>query len=117
MTLSISKMYNIGIFLFILIGCVLWTRYQQRAYTQIQENNQQLKTQNDLLSSRLLQLKSQAENLALVITKQAKNQTELETKNDLLRQKIHAALAKNSCANQPVPLDVIRLQRELIEPK
>ncbi|WP_125461928.1 MULTISPECIES: hypothetical protein [Yersinia] len=68
--------------------------------------------QNSLLNNRLLQLKSQTENLAFVITKQAQSQTELETDNDLLRQKTRAALTP---ANQSV--DVTRLQRELIEPK
>ncbi|EEQ20706.1 hypothetical protein [Yersinia intermedia] len=68
--------------------------------------------QNSLLNNRFLQLKSQTENLAFVITKQAQSQTELETDNDLLRQKTRAALTP---ANQSV--DVTRLQRELIEPK
>ncbi|MFA3760089.1 DUF2570 domain-containing protein [Yersinia sp. 2544 StPb PI] len=117
MILPISKMYSIGLFLAILLVCVLWIRYQQRAYNQIQQDNKQFKMQNGLLNNRLLQLKSQAENLAFVITRQAQNQTELETKNDLFRQKTRTALAKNSLANQPVPVDVIRLQRELIEPK
>ncbi|MFW5402602.1 hypothetical protein V2A85_23430 [Yersinia sp. 1252 StPb PI] len=117
MILPISKMYSIGLFLVILLVCVLWIRYQQRAYNQIQQDNKQLKMQNGLLNNRFLQLKSQAENLAFVITKQAQNHTELETKNDLFRQKTRAALAKTPLANQPVPVDVIRFQRELIEPK
>lgn len=117
MILSISKMYSIGLFLVILLICVLWVRYQQRSYNQIQQNNQQLRMQNDLLNNRLLQLKNQAESLALVITKQAQNKNELETKNDLFRQNTRDALAKTPCANQPIPVDVIRLQRELIEPK
>ena len=114
MILPISKMYSIGLFLVILLVCILWTRYQQRAYNQLQQDNKQLKMHNSLLNDRFLQLKSQTENLAFVITKQAQGQTELETNNDLLRQKTRAALAPPG-ANQPV--DVTWLQRELIEPK
>ncbi|MGT3291152.1 hypothetical protein [Yersinia enterocolitica] len=113
----ISKVYSTVIFLVILLFFVLLTRYQQRIDNRIQQDNKQLKIQNDLLKNRILQLKNQVENLALVITKQAQSQTELEKKNDLFRQKTRAALAKTPCANQPVPVGVIRLQRELINPK
>lgn len=41
MILPISKMYSIGLFLVILLVCILWTPYQQRAYNQLQQNNKQ----------------------------------------------------------------------------
>ena len=46
MILPISKMYSIGLFLAILLVCILWTRYQQRAYNQLQQDNKQLKMHN-----------------------------------------------------------------------
>ncbi|CNE45771.1 hypothetical protein QVN42_02115 [Yersinia nurmii] len=94
MTFLLPTIYNIVIVLFVLLISVLLVRYQQRTCNQAQRDNQQLKAQNDLLNARLLQLKSQAEDLASDITRQTQYKTQAEKKNALLREQSHAIRMK-----------------------
>lgn len=97
-----------------LLGGVLWLRHQQQAMEHLRVQNQQLVMQGDVLQSRLLQWQSQAANLSAALNEQKKQQHTLEEMSEQNRQRLQKAVERSPCARQPVPVDIIRLQRDAL---
>ncbi|WLI79091.1 hypothetical protein Q5705_07730 [Kosakonia sp. H02] len=85
---------------------------QNRQLQLLLKQNMQLTTQAEHLNNRLLQIQAQAAALSTTLARQQQQQNKLEETNYAIRQRLHKALAQDYCAGQPVPDDVVRLQRE-----
>lgn len=98
----------------VLLGGVLWLRHQQQTMEHLRVQNQQLVMQGDALQSRLLQWQSQAASLSAALNEQKKQQHTLEEMSEQNRQRLQKAVERSPCARQPVPVDIIRLQRDAL---
>jgi septal ring factor EnvC (AmiA/AmiB activator) len=97
-----------------LLGGTLWLRHQQQTMEHLRMHNQQLVMQGEALQSRLLQWQSQATSLSVALTEQKKQRHTLEEMSEQTRQRLQNAVERSSCASQPVPVDIIRLQRDAL---
>lgn len=98
----------------VLLGGTLWLRHQQQTMEHLRVHNQQLVMQSEALQSRLLQWQSQAASLSAALTEQKKQQYTLEEMSEQTRQRLQKAVEHSPCARQPVPVDIIRLQRDAL---
>lgn len=113
--LGYLKAGGIPVFLvMVLAGGALSLHCQQQALGTLRKQNTQLLSQNTALENRLLQLKTQAASLASVLNEQKKQHQYLEDKSEQTRQQLRQAVEQIPCARQPVPADVIRLQRDAL---
>lgn len=112
MSLSILKVA--GMMIVLLAGNLLWLRYQQRELNVLRTQNTQLITQSEVLQTRLLQLKVQAAGLSTTLSEQQAQQHQLEEFSEQTRRQLRQVVSLAPCADQPVPADVIRLQRDAL---
>jgi hypothetical protein len=113
--LGYLKAGGLPVFLVItLAGGALWLHCQQQTLCVLRKQNTQLTSQNTVLETRLLQLKTQAASLASVLDEQKNQHQYLEDKSEQTRRQLRQAVAQIPCARQPVPADVIRLQQDAL---
>ncbi|ALL40428.1 hypothetical protein AR325_25720 (plasmid) [Serratia marcescens] len=93
---------------------VLWLRAQHRQIATLQRNNAQLTRLTEQQQSRLLQLKVQIAGVSKGLAEQQTQQYQLEEDNERTRHQLRQAGGQTSCANEPVPADIIRLQRNAL---
>ncbi|MGL4269610.1 MAG: hypothetical protein ACRCR6_07460 [Plesiomonas sp.] len=97
-----------------LLGGALWLRHQQQTLEHLRVHNQQLVMQSEALQSRSLQWQSQAASLSAALNEQKQQQHTQEEMSEQTRQRLQKAVERSSCARQPVPVDIIRLQRDAL---
>lgn len=98
----------------VLLGSALWLQHKQQAIDKLRAHNQALMVQAKSLQSRLLQWQSQAANLSDALKAQKKQQDTLEEISEQTRQRLQKAVEHSSCARLPVPINIIRLQRDAL---
>lgn len=101
--------------LFTLFGGALWLRMQYQQVNSLQQQNVSLKSQLEQLNTHLQHLKNHAATLSAAIAEQQITQKKLEEKNNAVRKALQNKLAENACADESVPDDVIRLQRDALK--
>lgn len=87
---------------------------QKRQLQILYKQNMSLKTQTENLNIRLLKIQAQAAALSTTLTRQQQQKNKLEETHNAIRQRLRKELSQDSCAGQPVPDDVIRLQRKIL---
>jgi len=105
---------RMGVVIFLLTslaGGGLWLRHQLHVQEELKQLNQHLTEQNSLMTARMTQITTQFSALSNVLSEQNHQQQLLEKNSYAVRKQLHAALAKDACASERVPDDVIRLQR------
>ncbi|MGF6190423.1 hypothetical protein [Serratia sp. 2723] len=115
--MNILTIFRSSLFILSFLGMIAgaqWLRMQHRQLNNLRQQNTRLNMQTEQLTERLLQVKVQAATLAAAISAQQRAQQQLEENNHAVREKLGHALAKNRCASEFVPADVISLQREAI---
>lgn len=112
--ISLLRTGGLPSLILILAAGGVWLHYQHRVLTTLREQNIQLTRLNARLEARLQQLKRQAASLTGVLDEQKKQHQNLEKKNEHTRQQLHQAVARAPCATEPVPADIIRLQRDAL---
>lgn len=90
----------------------LWLRHQLHVQEELKRLNQHLSEQNSVITQRMTQLTTQVATLSAVLSEQGQHQRRLEENSDAVRKQLRSVLAKDTCASEPVPDDVIRLQRD-----
>jgi len=106
------KLPGSTVLLLLVIGAVMWFRYQQQRIVVLEERNHGLATQLQTQQARLQQLKVQAAGLSVALTERQTQQHFMEDRNEQTRRRLRQAVGQSDCADQPVPADVIRLQRD-----
>lgn len=101
--------------LFTLFGGTLWLRMQYQQVTRLQQQNASLKSHLEQLNTHLQHLKNHAATLSAAVAEQQITQKKLEEKNNAVRKALQNKLAENACADESVPDDVIRLQRDALK--
>ena len=112
--LSWLRTGGILVLLCCLISGGLWLRHQLNMQKQLQQHNQSLKEQNDAYAKRMNELATQLARLSDVLREQNLHQQHLEKESDDIRKQLRTFLAHDVCAGEPVPDNVIRLQREAL---
>lgn len=109
------KAMGITMLIVVALASLLWLRYQQRELGMLRKQNTQLMQQSEVLQTRLLQLKFQAVHLSTTLSEQQTLQQQLENQSEQTRRQLRQAVSLSPCAGQPVPDDVIRLQRSTLD--
>lgn len=114
MSLNLMKQAGLFSLLILLAASGLWINRQQDRLTNLQKinilQNQQLKA----LQLQMENIKQRESRLSTALTARQQTQQRLEENNEQHQQKLHRVLAQVPCAAQPVPDDVIRLQRNAL---
>lgn len=101
-----------AVLLTLAIGSIIWSCYQQKRIQALEAKNTGLAVQLQTQQVRLQQLKVQAAGLSAALTERQTQQHSLEERNEQTRRKLRQEVGQSSCAGQPVPADIIRLQRD-----
>ncbi|WP_455872377.1 hypothetical protein [Serratia proteamaculans] len=117
MSLGTLKAVGMMTVMVVLAGNMVWLRYQQHELGVLRTQNAQLTRQNEALQTRLLQLKAQATHLSTTLGEQQTQHHQLEEQSEQIRRQLRQAVSRAPCAGQSVPADVIRLQRDALNPR
>lgn len=114
MSLGLLKVSGMMTAIVLLVGHILWLRYQLHELSVLRTQNTRLITQSEALQTRLLQVKAQAAGLSTSLRTQQAQHHQLEKLSEQTRQQLRQVVSRAPCADQPVSADVIRLQRDAL---
>lgn len=89
-------------------------RMQYKSLLSKQAENERLTLIVESLQARLAKISSHLDHISTVLSKQQLQQQQLEENSEQTRQQIRKMVAKIPCANEPVPDNIIRLQRNAL---
>lgn len=101
-----------AVLLALTVGSALWCCYQQKRIRALEAQNAGLTIQVQTQQERLQQLKVQAAGLSVALTERQTQQHDLEENNEQIRRQLRQVAGQSVCADEPVPADIIRLQRD-----
>jgi hypothetical protein len=110
---SVSFKYiisTVGVALSIISLSVIIT--QSKYITQLQRKYQHASEHNATLNQQISWMEQQAEIIDSIMLIHKKKLLQAKEKTDGIRKKLRQIQARNYCAKQPVPVDLIRLQHE-----
>lgn len=99
----------------ILAGGGVWLRWQQHVLENLRTQNVRLAEQGATLQRRMEQLRTQTTGLSEALNVRQTQQHRMEAQSEQTRQQLRRAVVQSPCAGQPVPADIIRLQRDALE--
>ena len=104
---------TLSLFILLAVGwrCI---QRQQAQLAVLLENNTRLSQQVDILKAHASEMKKREANLSAALTTRQQTQQRLEEKHEQQRHRLRQAVVQAPCAAQPVPNDVIRLQRDAL---
>ncbi|WP_181364326.1 hypothetical protein [Aeromonas sp. HMWF016] len=89
-------------------------RMQYKSLLSKQAENERLTLIVDSLQARLAKISSHLDHISTTLSKQQLQQQQLEENSEQTRQQIRKMVAQIPCANELVPDNIIRLQRNAL---
>lgn len=98
--------------LIIMIASWHFINKQQERILSLQESNAKFTQQINLLKTNLENVRQRETSLSAALTGRQQSQHRLEENYEQLRNQLHQSMVQSPCADQPVPNNVIQLQRK-----
>ncbi|MTH48116.1 DUF2570 family protein [Intestinirhabdus alba] len=114
MILKVFKLAGVLSLLVVIAAGWQWNKLQQERLSALQEANIRLGQKLEIQQAHLNDLMARKANLEAALIARQQKQYRLEKTYEQYRQQLGQAVEQAPCAGQPVPDDVIRLQRDAL---